>query len=65
MVDFGFDQLGQFGVLRVGYCFAKCAYERGVPHPGDREENLAFARCVAECSSPVPLPDREDEESDE
>jgi hypothetical protein len=65
MVDFGIDELGQFGVLRIGYCFAKCSYERGFPRPGDTEGNLAFVRCVAECSSPVPLPDREDEDDED
>lgn len=64
MVDFDIDELGQFGVLCVGYCFAKCSYERALPRPGDTEGNLAFAQCVAKCSSPVRLPDREDEESE-
>ena len=62
MVDIGIDELGQFGVLRVVYCGLKCTYELGIPHPDDTEGNLAFLRCVAECSSPVPLPDREDDE---
>lgn len=61
MVDISLDQLGQFGALRVLYCSGKCAYEHGLPRPGDTEGNFAYLRCVAECSSPVPLPDREND----
>jgi hypothetical protein len=67
MVDIGLDQLGQFGTARIVYCGLKCMYEQGIPRPNDpgyADENLAFLRCVAECSSPVPLPDREDDEEE-
>lgn len=63
--DFGLG-FGGATAAKVIYCVAKCGYEFTGARPDDEDADWAFVRCVADCTSPVPLPDRKapDEDND-